>query len=82
MEQVVLQRQVSFLQQEKEQLKMLLASHASICTLAHDKPHSSDTFQSRELLPSRISIAIKHEPLDDVSGSESLALQHADMQWN
>lgn len=82
MEQVVLQRQVSFLQQEKEQLKMLLASHASICTLAQDKPHSLDTFLSRELLPSRISIAIKHEPLDDVSGSESLALQHADMQWN
>lgn len=82
MEQVVLQRQVSFLQQEKEQLKTLLASHASICTLAQDKPHSLDTFLSRELLPSRISIAIKQEPLDDVSGTESLALQHTDVQWN
>ncbi|KAK7133416.1 hypothetical protein R3I94_015330 [Phoxinus phoxinus] len=82
MEQVVLQRQVSFLQQEKEQLKMLLASHASICTLAQDKPHSLDTFLSRELLSSRIYTAIKQEPLDDVSGSERLALQHADMQWN
>ncbi|XP_056118850.1 fos-related antigen 2 [Rhinichthys klamathensis goyatoka] len=80
MEQVLLQRQVSFLQQEKEQLKMLLASHASTCTLAQDKPPSLDTFLSRELLPSRISIAIKREPLDDVSGSESLALQNADIQ--
>lgn len=77
MEQIVLQRQVSCLQQEKEQLKMLLASHASICTLAQEKPHSLDTFLSRELLPSRISITIKQEPLDDVSRSKSLALQHA-----
>ncbi|XP_067274646.1 fos-related antigen 2 [Pseudorasbora parva] len=77
MEQVMLQRQVSCLQQEKEQLKILLASHASICTLAQNKPHSLDTFLSRELLPSSISNTIKQEPLDDVSGSESLALQHA-----
>ncbi|KAK9956211.1 hypothetical protein ABG768_013961 [Culter alburnus] len=77
MEQIVLQKQVSCLQQEKEQLKMLLASHASICTLAQEKPHSLDTLLSQELLPSRFSITIKQEPLDDVSGSESLALHHA-----
>jgi len=82
MEQVLLQRQVSFLQQEKEQLKTLLASHATTCTLAQDKTHSLDNFLSRELQPSRNSIAIKQETLDDVSGSESLAIQNADMQWN
>ncbi|XP_042633392.1 fos-related antigen 2 isoform X1 [Cyprinus carpio] len=75
MEQVMLQKQVSCLQREKEQLKMLLASHASICTLAQDKPHSLDTFLSGEPLPSKISITIKQEPLDDVSGSGYLAPQ-------
>ncbi|XP_059353996.1 fos-related antigen 2 [Carassius carassius] len=78
MEQVVLQRQVSCLQQEKEQLKMLLASHASICTLAQDKPHSLDTFLPGEHLPSKISITVKQEPLDDVSGSGHLALQQTE----
>lgn len=65
----MLQRQVSCLQQEKEQLKMLLASHASICTLAQDKPHSLDAFMSGEPLPSKMSITIKQELLDDVKGS-------------
>ncbi|KAF4099257.1 fos-related antigen 2 isoform X1 [Onychostoma macrolepis] len=78
MEQVVLQRQVSCLQQEKEQLKLLLASHASICTLAQDKHHSSDTFMSGEPLPSKISITIKQEPLDDVRGSGHLARQQTE----
>ncbi|XP_016337999.1 fos-related antigen 2-like [Sinocyclocheilus anshuiensis] len=78
MEQVVLQRQVSCLQQEKEQLKMLLASHASICTLAQDKPHSLDTFMSGEPLPSKISLTIKQKPLDDVSGSGHLVLQQTE----
>uniref|UniRef100_A0A672KZ24 Fos-like antigen 2 like n=1 Tax=Sinocyclocheilus grahami TaxID=75366 RepID=A0A672KZ24_SINGR len=78
MEQVVMQRQVSLLQQEKEQLKMLLASHASICTLAQDKSHSLDTFMSGEPLPSKISLTIKQEPLDDVSGSGHLVLQQTE----
>lgn len=73
MEQVGLQKQVSCLQQEKEQLKMLLASHASICTL--DKPLSSDNFQSKDILPSRTSVTIKQEPLDGISTSRHFALQ-------
>lgn len=74
----MLQRQVSCLQQEKEQLKMLLASHASICTLAQDKPHCLDTFMSGEPLPSKIPTTIKQEPLDDARGSGHLALQQTE----
>ncbi|XP_043076393.1 fos-related antigen 2 isoform X2 [Puntigrus tetrazona] len=78
MEQVALQRQVSCLQQEKAQLKMLLASHASVCTLARDRPHSLDTFTAGEPPPAKLSMTIKQEPLDDVSGSGHLVLQQTE----
>ncbi|XP_056336959.1 fos-related antigen 2 [Danio aesculapii] len=75
MEQVGLQKQVSCLQQEKEQLKMLLASHASICTL--ENPLSLDNFQLKDILPSRTAVTIKQEPLDGISTSRHFGLEQA-----